>query len=113
MSPLDPTFSTVSGSDDTLPPVSLWQMQCGFRKGNKHLASKETHSEAPEFISPSDVQEASDVPESVSDPDDRGNSEHDPPVNPVTTDEEMTSPTESKPPGLVARSTTQAQSRDA
>jgi len=88
-------------------------MQCSFRKGNKHLASKETRSEAPEFMSPSDVQEASDVPKSVSDPDDSGNSERDPPVNPVTTDEEMTSPTESEPPGPVARSTTQAQSRDA
>jgi len=41
------------------------------------------------------------------------NSERDPPVNPVTNDEEMTSLTESEPPGLVARSTTQAQSRDA
>jgi len=67
---LDPTFSTVSGRDGTLPPVPLWQMQCGFRKGNKHLASNETHSEMPEFISPSDVQEALDVPESVSDPED-------------------------------------------
>ena len=110
---LDPTFSTVSGRDGTQPPVSLWQMQCGFRKGNKHLASEETHSVEPEFISPSDVQEASDVPETVSDPDDRGNPEQDSPVNPVTTDEGMTSPTESEPPGLVARSTTQSQSRDA
>jgi len=62
-------------------------------------------------MSPSDVQEALDVPKPVSDLDDRGHSERDQP--PVTTDGEMTSPAESEPPGQVARSTTQAQSRDA
>jgi len=87
-------------------------MQCGFRKGNKHLASKETHSEVPEFISPSDVQEAPEATKPVSTPDDRGGSERDPPVNPIMADGEMTSQTKSEPPGLVTRSTTQAQSRD-
>ena len=54
---LDPTFSTVSGRDGTSPPVSLWQLQCGFCRGRTHEKTEEEFSGAPEFVSPSDVQE--------------------------------------------------------
>ena len=96
---LDPTFSTVSGRDGTQPPVSLWQMQCGFRKGKKHLAGEETHSEVPEFTSPSDVQEADDGTEPVSASNDRGNpeqSERDPQETPVPVSDNLTSPSEAE-----------------
>jgi len=111
---LDPTFSTVSGRDGTQPPISLWQMQCGFRKGKKHLASEETHSEMPEFMSPSDVQEAADETEPVSASNDRGNPEQadqDPQEHPVPVSNNLTSPSEIEPPVPQGNQEVAAESR--
>jgi len=79
--------------------VCCQQLQCGFRKGKKHLASEETHSEMPEFMSPSDFQEAADGTEQVSDSNDGGNPEQsdcDPQEAPVPISNNLTSPSEVK-----------------
>ena len=53
---MDPTFATVSGRDGNNPPISNWQVQCGFKRGRRsQQAFDERYSVEPQFIQPSDA----------------------------------------------------------
>ena len=71
---MDPTFSTVNGSDGNFPPASDWQAQCGFTGSKSKFPAEIDQALEPIFVDSSETAQT-DLPQEEQEPDEQEQTE--------------------------------------